>query len=162
MFNANQQRHQMILLVMAHAIHGVANTRMEISCSLPTPHKSAKRSPHPSRQPRRVGRCIADVQHQYGYRDQSNRTLHVGTGESTSISASRFECDGTGAIIEQTTGTVDNIMTKSECEQLPNFEFGVALPATTATKQADALCKTGDSYQPYGHHYVIVSSGSST
>jgi len=85
--------------------------------------------------------------------------LHVGTGASTSISASRFECDGTGAMIEQTTGTVDNVMTNADCSALPNFES--ALPATTATKQADALCKTGNSYQPYGHHYVHIDSGDS-
>ena len=85
--------------------------------------------------------------------------LHVGTGVDTNITVSRFECDGEGAIIEQTTGKVDTIMPKSECEQLPNFEFGVALPGTTATKYADAVCSSGLTYKPYAFHVIEVTKG---
>ena len=85
--------------------------------------------------------------------------LHVGTGESTSISASRFECDGTGAIIEQNTGLVETIMTAGACSEQPNFQSSI--PSVTATKHADALCKTGSTYQPYGFNYVTVKSGNS-
>ena len=85
--------------------------------------------------------------------------LHVGTGESTSISTSRFECDGQGAIIEQNSGLVETIMTTGACSELPNFQSSI--PSVTATKHADALCKTGSTYQPYGFNYVTVKSGNS-
>ena len=85
--------------------------------------------------------------------------LHVGTGKSTSISASRFECDGTGAIIEQNTGLVETVMTAGACSEQPNFQSSI--PSVTATKHADALCKTGSTYQPYGFNYVTVKSGNS-
>jgi len=85
--------------------------------------------------------------------------LHVGTGASTSISASRFECDGSGVIIEQTTGKVENIMSRDDCLQLPNFENGAALPGTTATKYADAVCSSGSSYKTYAYHVIEVTKG---
>ncbi len=88
--------------------------------------------------------------------------LHIGLSQNVSINISRFECDGSGAIIEQTSGKVQNIMTRDDCSKLSNFESGVVLPATTATKHADSLCKTGESYQPYAFHYIHVTSGSSS
>ena len=87
--------------------------------------------------------------------------FHVGTGVSTTVSASRFECDGTaGEVVEQTSGTVTNIMATADCSALPNFESGV--PATTATKSADALCQSGDNYKVYGSQYVQLPSGDSS
>ena len=85
--------------------------------------------------------------------------LHVGTGASTSISTSRFECDGSGAIIEQANGEVETVMTYAQCSTLPNFEFGVAQPATTATKTTDAICLSVHN-SPYNFNPVIITSGS--
>ena len=85
--------------------------------------------------------------------------LHVGTGVDTNITVSRFECDGTGAIIEQTTGKVETIMSRDDCLKLPNFELGVVLPAVTATKFSDAVCSSGLAYKPYAFHVIEVTSG---
>ena len=84
--------------------------------------------------------------------------LHVGTGASTSISTSRYECDGSGAIIEQNNGEVETVMTYAQCSTLPNFEFGVAQPATTATKTADSICLSVHN-SPYNFNTVIITSG---
>ena len=84
--------------------------------------------------------------------------LHVGTGASTSISTSRFECDGTGAIIEQANGEVETVMTYAQCSTLPNFEFGVAQPALTATKKADAMCQSVHN-SPYNFNVFLIETG---
>ncbi len=86
--------------------------------------------------------------------------FHVGGGVNTSISASRFECDGSGAIITQKTGKVSNIMTRDDCSKFSNFEAGAVLPATTATKHSDAVCTSGLSYKVYGHNVIELTSGS--
>jgi len=89
-------------------------------------------------------------------------SFHIGISENLDVNVSRFECDGSGAIIEQTSGKVETIMSRDDCLKLPNFELGAVLPAVTATKHADSLCKTGESYQPYAFHYIHVTTGSSS
>merc|ERR1711871_692569 len=51
-------------------------------------------------------------------------------------------------------------MSRDDCLQLPNFELGVALPGTTATKYFDGVCSTGDSYHPYKSHVITMDIGS--
>ena len=86
-------------------------------------------------------------------------TFHVGTGTSTPISASRFECDGSGAIVEQTSGELAIPMTHADCSTLPNFENGVVLPAVTATKHSDAYCKDVAQNSPYNFNVVELTTG---
>ena len=85
--------------------------------------------------------------------------FHVGTGTSTSISASRFECDGSGSIVEQTSGELATPMTHADCSTLPNFENGVVLPAVTATKHSDAYCKDVAQNSPYNFNVVELTTG---
>ena len=82
--------------------------------------------------------------------------LHVGTGESTSISASRFECDGIGAIVTQTTGEISGVMTQTDCSALANYQS--TAPALSATKEDDAKCLSV-SNSPYNYNVVEVNSG---
>ena len=98
----------------------------------------------------------------FGLGTSPEASFHIGLSENVDVNISRFECDGSGAIIEQTSGKVQNIMTRDDCSKLSNFESGVVLPATTAAKHADSLCKTGESYQTYAFHYIHVTSGSSS
>lgn len=87
-------------------------------------------------------------------------SFHIGLSENVDVNVSRFECDGTGAIIEQTSGKVTEIMSREDCSKLTNFESGVVLPGTTAVKYYDGTCSTGDSYQPYKSHVIVIDRGS--
>lgn len=96
----------------------------------------------------------------FGLGTSPEASFHIGISENVDVNVSRFECDGSGAIIEQTSGKVETIMSRDDCLKLPNFELGVALPATTATKYFDGVCSTGESYQPYKSHVIVIDRGS--
>ena len=82
--------------------------------------------------------------------------LHVGSKVDTSISASRFECDGSGAIIEQTSGETASFMSQTDCSALSNYQSSV--PAVTAVKKLDGFC-VSTSNSPYNFNVVEVTSG---
>jgi len=78
--------------------------------------------------------------------------LHVGTDVSTNISVSRFECDGTGSITEQTSGEVTTVMSQADCNAQST------IPTVSAIKTADAKC-VSENNSPYNYNAVEVTSG---
>ena len=84
--------------------------------------------------------------------------LHIGLSENVDVNVSRFECDGSGGIIEQTSGELTTVMSQSDCAALTSYQSTV--PAVSAVKKYDGYCSTSTSNSPYNYNVVEVTSGS--
>ena len=85
-------------------------------------------------------------------------SFHIGLSENVDVNVSRFECDGSGAIIEQTSGELTTVMSQSDCAALTSYQSTV--PTVSAVKKYDGYCSTSTSNSPYNYNVLVQNEGS--
>ena len=95
----------------------------------------------------------------FGLGTSPEASFHIGLSENVDVNVSRFECDGAGAIIEQTSGELTTVMSQSDCAALTSYQSTV--PTVSAVKKVDGYCLASKSNSPYNYNVVRISSGSS-
>ena len=94
----------------------------------------------------------------FGLGTSPEASFHIGLSENVDVNVSRFECDGSGAIIEQTSGELTAVMSQSDCSVLVNYSATV--PNVSAVKKYDGYCSTSTSNSPYNYNVLVQNTGS--